>query len=125
MPASSISSLSSWAVYLAATLALASVLAPADLAVATGSRESSAYATLRGVVGLLDEMRPGMSTVLSYGSAGSEFVIWTRGHQVGYDLGNLSVSLPCKWDVEAETLYPGVDYLVAAAAGSLEVSQVG
>lgn len=125
MPASSLSSIMNWGVYLAATLALASFLAPAALGVLGEARENAAASTVSGIRALIDALRPGDSVDLTFASSGTAFLVLTRGNLVGYRLGSSSSFLPCEWTLETATLYASREYLLTLANGTVEVSEVG
>ena len=121
MPASSISSLTSWAVYLFATFTLALFLVPFSQSAMHQAQESSALSVARGFDGVLGTLRPGDMVSVSYDSPYGGFDIVLGGDHVGYSLDGASVLLPCNCTVQRATLLPSQEYTLALDGGMVEV----
>lgn len=123
MPASSISSLTSWGVYLFATFTLALFLIPFSQAALRQSQESSAISVARSFDILLGALRPGDTVSVSYTSLYGGFDIVTGGKHVGYSLDGATVLFTCNCTVQETTLLPSRVYTLALSDGMVEVEQ--
>lgn len=125
MPASSVSALNSWGVYLVASAALILVLSPQLTGAARGSREGADWRYADGVKNVLDALRPGISVGLSYGASSSGDPLHLEGHRISCAYGSGTISLPTRWALPNATLSPSVNYLVWLSGGEVQVAQVG
>ena len=73
MPASSVSASLSWAVYIAAAVLLAGTMMPTVQGVSRYSGEAEAVAIADGFGVILNDLQPGVSTVLTYHAPSGTF----------------------------------------------------
>ena len=125
MPATVVSSVSGWGVYLASALIFAAALSPTMNQVQDDSKVASATKTIAGVQRVLDSIGPGLMVTLTYGSLGEGARITIGTHIVTYISGDMGVSAVTRWDLPDFTLLPGVQYFVWISGGSVKVSLVG
>jgi hypothetical protein len=111
MPASSIGSIDSWGVYLAAAGALLLVLSPSLTSAATDSREGVDYRTLDGVRAILNALGPGEVTRFSFGSDPAGDPIRLLGEQLSCSYGRGTIIMSSALQLPTITLYPLVSYL--------------
>jgi hypothetical protein len=124
MPEASISELHSWGFYLLASLVLVLVLAPQLTDLSKASRRASDWRNLDGVRAVLESLRPGVRTELSYGVPGVSDAIRLSGHSVSCDDGGSRISFSVGWRLPDIVLFPGVRYQFSLALGAVRVSQV-
>ncbi len=123
MPASSISSLNSWGLYIFASVALVLLFAPQLGGVAKDARESADWRNVDGVRAVIDSMRPGIAVLLTYGTSATPDSIRLGGHLVSCEDGNGTISMPVTWALPNVTLSPSVNYRLALAYGTLMVTE--
>ncbi|HEV2138243.1 MAG TPA: hypothetical protein VGR53_05330 [Nitrososphaerales archaeon] len=121
MPASSVSSMTSWGLYLLATAALLAILSP----MLSGSFQSSTGGAdsrnLDGVRAVFDALQPGIRMTFSFGEATGSDPIRIGGHLIscGSAVGNTAVS--SRWGLPIMTLLPSVVYSAQLEGGHVKV----
>lgn len=125
MPASAVSALNSWGVYVIASAALVLVLSPILIGTANDSREGVDWRNVDAIGTAMDELRPGVTLEISFGSSSSGDVVQLAGHQVSCSYGGGTVSMSSRWTLPEVTLSPSVHYSVWLNGGNVRVAQVG
>lgn len=122
MPASSVSALNSWGVYLAASLVLLALLSPALVSAARTSRAGADFREVDGVSAVLSSLAPGMTVTFSfgYGPGADPLVLTPTSIVCSYGPGNVSAASP--WALPATTLFPGVRYAASLEGGTVRVA---
>ncbi len=121
MPASSVSSLTSWGLYLLATVALLAILSPLLSGSFQSARAGADSRNLDGVRAVLDGLRPGMTMTFSFGEATGSDPIRVEGHLISCTSALGKVTLPSRWGLPSMTLLPSVPYTVQLDGGSVKV----
>ena len=122
MPAASISSQISQAVYFIAVLSLAAILAKPVYGVYTAAQERGAQATADGVGSMLDSLSPGESVVLKLESyPGVGLAVSLDGSEVRASEGSATSVYHVHWSLPTATLLPGVSYRFVLSGGSVSV----
>jgi hypothetical protein len=124
LPASSISSLNSWGLYIFASVALVLLFTPQLEGVAKDARESADWRNVDGVRAVIDSLRPGITTLFSYGPSNAPDDVRIAGHLVSCPDGNGSISMPVKWVLPNVTLFPSVQYRLTLVFGTVTVNQI-
>lgn len=122
MPASSITSLNSWGLYIFASVALVLLFIPQLGGVASDARESADWRNLDGVRAVIDSLRPGVTVLMTYGSPDTLDDVHLGGHLVSCSDGNGTISMPVTWALPNATLSPSEPYRLALAFGTVTVS---
>ncbi|MDG6985188.1 MAG: hypothetical protein JRM73_00380 [Nitrososphaerota archaeon] len=125
MPASSVSALDSWGVYLVAAAALVLMLSPSLAATAKASREGADLRYLEGVRAVLASLRPGVGVEFSFGGWPPSDPITMDGNALTCSYGGGALELNSSRALPGMTLYPGVLYLAQLSSGAVEVTRVG
>ncbi len=124
MPAVSISSQLSEAVYFASIVGLAVLLARPVYLVYSGSQERSAQAVASGVETVIDSMSPGTTVVTSLESyPGVPLSVALGGTTVTASFGTESATARVTWSLPHVTLSPGVSYSFTLKGGDVIVAQ--
>ncbi len=121
MPASSVGSLTSWGLYLLATVALLAILSPMLSASFQSARVGADSRNLDGVRAVLDGLRPGMSITFSFGEATGSDQIRIEGHLISCTSAAGTMTMPSKWGLPSMILLPSVEYAVQLDGGSVKV----
>ena len=124
MPATSISALNSWGIYMVAAFVLLLVLSPQLPSVSSDSGEGVDMRNLGGVSQVLSELRPGVSVRFAFGAPGSGPIL-IGGHQLTCSYGAGAIRDQTATNLPNETLYPSVSYLAYLSGGEVEVVQAG
>jgi hypothetical protein len=125
MPASSMSSLTSWGAYLIASAALVLALNPMLSGTAAGSRSAADWRNLDGVRSVLDALRPGVTATISYGIQTSGDPVHLSGHLITCSDGQHLLALQTRWALPTVTLAPSVEYFVWLDGTTVEVISAG
>lgn len=121
MPATSISSLTSWGLYLLASTALLVIAAPMVAGSSQAARMSADSRALDGVRAVLDNLRPGMTaTLVFWGSTGSD-PIRIEGHSITCTFSSGKMTVLSKWELPSVNLQPTVVYSVWLDGDSVRV----
>lgn len=112
MPASSVSSLTSWGLYLLATVALLAIVSPMLSGSVQSARVGADSRNLDGVRAVLDGLRPGMSMTFSFGEGTGSDPIRLEGHQISCTSAVLKMIVPSRWGLPNMILLPSVAYHV-------------
>ncbi|MHB8674736.1 MAG: hypothetical protein ACYDAK_13800 [Candidatus Limnocylindrales bacterium] len=124
MPAVSISSQLSEAVYFASIVGLAVLLARPVYLVYSGSQERSAQAVASGLETMIDSMSPGTTVVTSLESyPGVPLSVALGGTTVAASFGTESATAHVIWSLPHVTLSPGEPYSFTLRGGDVVVSQ--
>ena len=123
MPASSVSGLNSWGLYVFASVALVLLFAPQLRGVASDARESADWRNVDGVRAVIDSLRPGMSVLFTYGPSFAPDDVRLEGHLVSCPDGNGTISMPVVWALPNITLSPSARYHLALVLGVVRVTQ--
>ena len=124
MPASSVSGMNSWGLYLFASVALVLVFTPQLSGVVQASRDSMDRRNLDGIRELVDALRPGSTVVFSYGIAGVSDSVRLGGRSIWCLDGNRTIAVPARWALQNATLAPGTRYQFALSQGEVSVEKV-
>lgn len=124
MPASSVSGLNSWGVYLFASVALVLVLTPQLAGAAQASRRTSDWRNLDGIRALVDSLRPGEAALFSYGIPGASDAVRLGGREAWCVDGAVTIAEPTLWPLPNFTLAPGTLYRLGVSRGEVTVEQV-
>lgn len=122
MPASSVSALTSWGVYLAASLALLALLSPALASAVHVSREGADLREVEGVRAVLSSLAPGMTVTFSFGSVPGADPVTLAGRSITCSYGPGRVSAASRWTLPTITLLPGVRYSARLGGGTVKVT---
>lgn len=122
MPAVSISSQLSQAVYFASVLGIALMLARPVYLVYSGSQERAAEVVAAGLSSMLDSLRPGMTVVASLEAyPGVVSGATLSGDTVVVSFGNATASAQVTWGVSHATLAAGRAYSFTLRGGEVVV----
>lgn len=122
MPAVSISSQLSYAIYFASIVGLAVLLARPVYLVYSGSQERSAQAVASGLSAMLDAMTPGTAVATSLESyPGVQLAVHLDGMSLTASYGNASATVQVTWPLPRVTLVPGETYTFTLGGGGMEV----
>jgi hypothetical protein len=121
MPATSISSLTSWGLYLLASTALLVIAAPMVAGSAQAARIGADSRNLDGVKTVLDNLSPGMTaTFVFVGSPGSD-PIRIEGHSISCTSASGKMTVLSKWELPNMDLQQSVVYSVQLEGNSVRV----
>ena len=123
MPASSISGLNSWVLYISGWTALVLLLTPQLAGGAKDARASADWRNVDGVRAVVDSLRPGLAVLLISVSSGSPDEVRLGGHLVSCPDGNGTVTMTVTWALPNITLAPSVLYRLTLASGVVVVTQ--
>lgn len=85
----------------------------------------SAARTVDGITYVIEELRPGMSATLAYGSPGSTAEVLLLGHTVTFTEGDVTFSRDVQWVLPGLSLAPGETYVAWLAGDLVEVLKSG
>jgi hypothetical protein len=121
MPASSVSSLTSWGLYLLATVVLLAILSP----MLSGSFQSATAGAdsrnLDGVRAVFDALQPGIRMTFSFGEATGSDPIRIGGHLITCASAVGKLTVPSRWGLPNMILLPSVDYSAQLEGVSVKV----
>ena len=123
MPATSVTGLNSWGLYIFASVALVLLLAPQLEGVAGDAREGADWRNVDGVRAVIDSLRPGLTLLFAYGQSGAPDAVRLGGHLVSCSDGNRTISMAVSWALPNITLSPSSQYRLSLASGMVTVSQ--
>lgn len=86
------------------------------------SGEAAAVAIADGVGVLLNDLQPGISTILSYHAPSVNISVRFGGNFVVVVFGQLLVSRYCRWDLPNMVLLPETSYTIHVVGSAVEVS---
>ena len=112
MPASSVSSLTSWGLYLLAMVALLAIVSPMLSGSVQSARVGADSRNLDGVRAVLDGLRPGMKLTFSFGEASGSDPIRIEGHLISCTSAAGKMAVPSRWGLPSMVLLPSVAYSV-------------
>ncbi len=112
MPASSVSSLTSWGLYLLATVALLAIVSPMLSGSFQSARVGADSRNLDGVRAVLDGLQPGMRVTFSFGEATGSDPIRIEGHLISCTSAVGKMTVPSRWGLPNMILFPSVAYSV-------------
>lgn len=121
MPASSLSSSLSLALYLAASAALVATCSPMLVGVRSYACAFSASRTVAGAVDVFDSLRPGMLVTFSFASPSPDGKILLDGRNLSAAWCGGSASLRTEWELPRTALTGGVAYGLMLAGNRVEV----
>jgi hypothetical protein len=121
MPASSVSSLTSWGLYLLATVALLAILSPMLSGSFQSARVGADSRNLDGVRSVLDGLRPGMRITFSFGEATGSDPIRIEGHLISCTSAAGKMTVPSRWGLPSMIVLPSVAYTAQLEGGSVKV----
>ena len=110
MPASSVSSLTSWGIYLLCTIALLAILSPMLSGSFQSSRAAADSRNLNGVKAVFDSLEPGVRVTFSFGEATGSDPIRIGGHMMSCASAVEGTAVPSRWGLPSMTLLPSVVY---------------
>jgi hypothetical protein len=125
LPAASVSSLNSWAVYLLSALGLLLMVSPQLVGTVHDSRESADWRNLDGVRAAVDALAPGEVINLTYGSMSTSDPIRLAGHQLSCSYGNGTLAFASRWQLPDLNLTASTFYLVWLSGGEVQVARAG
>jgi hypothetical protein len=124
LPAVSVSSQLSEAVYFVSVIALSVLLARPVYLVYSGSQERSAQVVASGIEVMIDSMSPGTTVVTSLeGYPGVQLSVSLSGTTVAASFGNATAMAQVRWELPRATLSPGVPYTFTLNGGEVMVAQ--
>lgn len=124
MPAVSVSSQLSEAVYFVSIIGLSVLLARPVYLVYSGSQERSAQVVASGIEAMIDSMSPGTTVVTSLESyPGVQLSVALSGTTVAASFGNATVTAQVRWELPRATLSPGATYVFTLTGGEVMVAQ--
>lgn len=122
MPAASISESLSWGMYIASGLLLLMVLMPTVQGTMNYSAQAQAAAVADGVTGVLNALRPGLVSVVSFQSLWGNLTVRLSGHLASALYGGGEVEEYCRWSLPNIVLHSGRLYYVHLSSGMVGVS---
>ena len=124
MPATSVTSQVSQAVYFASLFGLAVLLSRPVYLVYSGAQERSAQAVAFGLRSEIDAMSPGSSiVVVLQGYPGIRLAVSLEGTTVAASFGGTSADSPVKYSLPHATLVAGEAYNLTLEGGRIQVAQ--
>jgi hypothetical protein len=124
LPAISISSQLSEAVYIVSIIGLFLLLARPVYLVYSGSQERSAQVVALGLEAMIDSMSPGTVVVTSLESyPGVQLSVVLSGTTVAASFGHSTATAHVRWGLAPATLSPGVTYRFTLNGGHVDVAQ--
>lgn len=124
MPAASVSSQVSQAVYFASVLALAILLSRPVYLVYSGAQERSAQAVAFGLSKEIDGLSPGGSVLVELqGYPGVVIAVALAGSSVVASFGGAKAGSSVVYDLPRATLTPGTFYNLTLVEGRIQVAQ--
>jgi hypothetical protein len=124
LPAVSVSSQLSEAVYFVSIIGLSVLLARPVYLVYSGSQERSAQVVASGIEAMIDSMSPGTTVVTSLESyPGVQLSVALSGTTVAASFGNATVTAQVRWELPRATLSPGATYVFTLTGGEVMVAQ--
>ncbi|HEV2226332.1 MAG TPA: hypothetical protein VGR56_05950 [Nitrososphaerales archaeon] len=121
MPASSISSLTSWGLYLLATVALLAILSPVLSGSFQASKAGADSRNLDGLRAVFDALQPGITVTLSFGEVTGSDPIRIGGHLISCASAVGNTAVPSRWGLPSMTLLPSVVYSAQLEGGYVKV----
>lgn len=125
MPASSVSGMNSWGLYLISAVALVLMLTPQLTALAADSRESSDWRYMDGIREVLNSIQPGVSLNLSLVSPMAQDEIRLSGHRLSCDYGSGTLTMVTDLPLSDAILSPNSRYVLWLSGGTIMVKQIG
>jgi hypothetical protein len=120
MPAISVSSQLSEAVYFVSIIGLSLLLARPVYLVYSGSQERSAQVVASGLGAMIDSMSPGTTVVAGLeGYPGVQLSAALSGTTVAVSFGGATATAQVRWELARVTLSPGVIYSFTLNGGVL------
>jgi hypothetical protein len=124
LPAVSVSSQISEAVYFVSIIGLSILLARPVYLVYSGSQERSAQVVASGIEAMVDSMSPGTTVVTSLESyPGVQFSVSLSGTTVAASFGDATATAQVRWALTRATLSPGATYSFTLNGGEVVVAQ--
>ena len=120
MPASTVSAMNSWGVYLIASAALVLILAPSLQKISSDTRVASDWREIDSVRRIIDSLRPGMTVHLRLGSDAKD-TISLHGYEILCDDGAGMLLRNSRWLLPDYSLLPGVGYVLSLGTTRVEV----
>ena len=122
MPASSVSAMNSWGVYLVAAAALVLLLVPALQQVSADARVASDWRVVDGVSRVINNLRPGMRVVLRLPSNSTDAVL-LHAFDISCNDGRGTIRMTSRWLLPDFAFVPGVLYTLTLDDASVEVAK--
>jgi hypothetical protein len=124
MPAISVSSQLSEAVYFVSIIGLSILLARPVYLVYSGSQQRSAQVVASGIEAMIDSMSPGITVVTSLETyPGVQLSVVLSGTTVAASFGNATATEQVRWELMRATLSPGTTYSFTLNGGEVMVAQ--
>jgi hypothetical protein len=124
LPAVSVSSPLSEAVYFVSIIGLSVRLARPVYLVYSGSQERSAQIVATGLEAMIDSMSPGTTLVTSLeGYPGVQLSVSLSGTTIAASFGDATATAQARWELTHAILSPGVMYSFTLNGGDVVVAQ--
>ena len=120
MPASSVSAMNSWGIYLVASAALILILAPSLQKISSDARIASDWREIDGASRIINSLSPGMTVHLKLGSDTKD-AIRLHGYEISCDDGTGKLLRNSRWPLPDYALLSGVGYMISLGANGVEV----
>jgi hypothetical protein len=125
LPASSVSGMNSWGLYLISAVALVLMLTPQLTALASDSRESSDWRYMDGIREVVNSIQPGVSLNLSLVSPMAPDEIRLSGHHLSCDYGRGTLNMVTDWSLSDAIISPNSRYVLWLSGGTVMVTRIG
>lgn len=124
MPVSSVSGVVSTSTYVVSMALLLALLAPSLRAASSGADAAAAAHLSQAIASQIDDLSPGMSTTLRFGSSpGAPASVTLSGSSVTATVGGQSSTRAVAWALPDSVLSSGRDYVVSLnGAGVVELA---
>ena len=122
MPVASISESLSWGMYVASAMMLVLALMPAIQGTLNFTVQAESVAVADGMAGVLNALRPGVVSVVSFESPWGNLTVNLSGHLETVRYGGTELREYCRWSLPGVVLYPGRLYYARLADGAVKVS---
>jgi hypothetical protein len=124
LPAVTVSSQLSQAVYFVSIIGLSVLLARPVYLVYSASQERSAQVVASGLQTVIDSMSPGTTVVTSLeGYPGVQLSVALSGSTVSASFGSATATAQVRWELPKETLSPGTAYSFTLNGGEVAIAQ--
>ncbi len=125
MPASSVSGLNSWGLYLISAVALVLIMTPQLSMTVRSSREAADWRYLDGIRETIDSLQPGVTIAFTLVWPLPPDPVRLGGNQLSCDYGEGTIVLQSRWVLPNATLTPGSRYLLRLDGDQVMVTQTG
>ena len=123
MPTTSVSGALSTSIYFVSMFLLLGLLIPPTRGAYEDGNVAAARHLAEGIAGQIDEMSPGMTSVLRFSSfPGVAQSVSLSGHSVTATVGGFSASSPVIWALHESRLFPDRSYEIEIVGGELQIA---